>query len=169
VGALPEAAGIVFGGGFPRHATEAGAHAAQRAIFHMQRELERLVVGERQVAVALCDRGTLDGMAYWPDSALPFESDLGVTRAAELERYAAVIHLRTPEVDRGYNNDNPLRIESAESARALDERILAAWEGHPQRTVVESTDDFVEKAVYALELIQAQLPGCCQHHPMTTT
>ena len=30
---LPEAAGIVFGGGFPRHATLAGRKASQRAIF----------------------------------------------------------------------------------------------------------------------------------------
>lgn len=35
---LPEAAGIVFGGGFPRESEPTCRRAAQRAIFHVQRE-----------------------------------------------------------------------------------------------------------------------------------
>ncbi len=66
VAVLPEAASIVFGGGFPRHDTEPGRKAAQRAIYRVQWEVERLVVEEGEVAVALCDRGTVDGGAYWP-------------------------------------------------------------------------------------------------------
>ena len=42
---LREAAGIVFGGGFP-HATEGDVlRAAQRAIFYVQRELEAAAEG----------------------------------------------------------------------------------------------------------------------------
>ena len=37
---LPEAAGIVFGGGFPRSDRQVLRQAAQRAIYHVQRELE---------------------------------------------------------------------------------------------------------------------------------
>src|SRR5690349_6881977 len=63
---LPEAAGIVFGGGFPR-ATQIGARkAAQRAIFHVQRELEEAAAAVDNAAIILCDRGTIDGAAYWP-------------------------------------------------------------------------------------------------------
>ena len=40
VGFARESASIVFGGGFPREHREAAACAAQRAIFHVQRELE---------------------------------------------------------------------------------------------------------------------------------
>lgn len=40
---LPEAASIVFGGGFLRHETLPAKKAAQRAIFSVQKELERLV------------------------------------------------------------------------------------------------------------------------------
>ncbi len=65
---LPEAASIVFGGGFPRRPSIPGQRAAQRAIFHVQRAIERLVDEEGRVAVGLCDRGTLDGLAYWPDA-----------------------------------------------------------------------------------------------------
>ena len=37
---LPEAAGIVFGGGFPRTGSLEWRRSAQRAIFFVQRELE---------------------------------------------------------------------------------------------------------------------------------
>lgn len=69
VGILPEAAGILFGGGFPRSDADPVLRAAQRAIFHVQRELEALVHEQSVVAVALCDRGTVDGLAYWPGDA----------------------------------------------------------------------------------------------------
>jgi hypothetical protein len=164
VGVLPEAAGVVFGGGFPRHGSDPGRRSAQRAIFHIQRELEALVIGEGQFALALCDRGTVDGIAYWPGPVDTFWQELGVTHQEEIRRYSAVIHLRTPTVDQGYNQNNSLRVESAAEARELDERIMAAWEGHPNRFVVSSEDEFVHKAARALELVRAELPPCCHKH-----
>jgi hypothetical protein len=62
---LHEAAGIVFGGGFPRASHDAGLRAAQRAIFYVQRELEAAAEAENP-AIVLCDRATIDGAAYWP-------------------------------------------------------------------------------------------------------
>src|SRR6185295_8814559 len=62
---LPEAAGIVFGGGFPRRRDAGGRKAAQRAIFHVQRALEEARAADN-AAIVLCDRGTVDGAAYWP-------------------------------------------------------------------------------------------------------
>ena len=61
---LPEAAGIVFGGRFPRSDGVPLRQAAQRAIYHIQRELESIADLEN-AAVVLCDRGTVDGAAYW--------------------------------------------------------------------------------------------------------
>src|ERR1041385_7974553 len=62
---LPEAAGILFGGGFPRGPAVTQRKAAQRAIFYVQRELESVWAAE-DAAIVLCDRGTVDGAAYWP-------------------------------------------------------------------------------------------------------
>lgn len=62
---LPEAAGVVFGGGFPREDDAECKRAAQRAIFHVQRELEN-AGDSHNPTIVLCDRGTLDGLAYWP-------------------------------------------------------------------------------------------------------
>ena len=61
---LPEAAGIVFGGRFPRSARPPLRQAAQRAIYYIQRELESVAEAEN-AAVVLCDRGTVDCAAYW--------------------------------------------------------------------------------------------------------
>lgn len=164
VALLPEAAGIVFGGGFPRHTSDAGRRAAQRAIFRIQREVETLVDEEQHVAIALCDRGTIDGLAYWPGTRDAYWTALGTTHEQELGRYAAVIHLESPGLSQGYNHANLLRVESAEEAIAIDARIADAWKAHPRRFVVPSTSNFVEKAAKALELMRAELPPCCQTH-----
>jgi predicted ATPase len=160
VAVLPESAGIVFGGGFPRRRGDVAQRAAQRAIYHVQRELERWTAEEGQAAVALCDRGTLDGLAYWPGSPAAFFADLATSSEQELARYAAVIHLRTPPASH-YNHENPLRIETALEAAAIDERIAAAWARHPHRFTVDSRDDFLDKATRAIALVRAQVPACC--------
>lgn len=161
---LPEAASIIFGGGFWRKESSAARMAAQRAIYHVQRELERLVAEEKQAAIALCDRATIDGLAYWPDTEASYWSDLGTTREIELSRYSAVIHLESPSESQGYNYRNPVRIESPLIAHDLDRKILEAWTGHPKRLIVESSATFLTKAREALGLIFAELPDCCKGH-----
>jgi predicted ATPase len=164
VAVLPEAASVVFGGGFPRAAGAPARRAAQRAIYRVQVELERMVLEERVAAVALCDRGTLDGLAYWPGPPEELFGDVGTDRAAELARYAAVIHLRTPPAERGYNHRNPLRDESAPEAARLDERVAAAWSRHPRRFFVESADDFLDKLAATIALVRNEVPPCCRRH-----
>ena len=159
---LPEAAGVIFGGGFPRVPDAGARRAAQRAIFYVQRELEA-AAESLNPAVVLCDRGTLDGSAYWPGPDSLWSS-VGTTRAEQLARYDAVIHLRPPASEHGYDHSNPLRIESSAEAARADERITAAWDGHPRRFIVESNVDFVAKATQALDLVRAELPGCCRGH-----
>jgi len=157
---LPEAAGIVFGGGFPRGDSPSARRAAQRAIFHVQCELEAATdVGNP--AIVLCDRGTVDSGAYWPGPG-DMWLELGTTLAAQQQRYASVIHLRTPV--EGYNHQNPLRTESSAEAGIIDERIAAVWTGHPNRQFVSATTDFLSKAQHAITLIRAELPECCRGH-----
>jgi predicted ATPase len=159
---LPESAGILFGGGFPRGTIPALRRPAQRAIFCTQRELEATADGTN-AAIVLCDRGTVDGNAYWPGPE-DFWSAVGTTLDEQLRRYDAVIHLRTPRPERGYNRSNPLRIESAAEAAAIDERILLSWERHPRRFVVAEAADFLAKATHALDALKEELPECCRPH-----
>jgi predicted ATPase len=163
VDVLPEAASILFGGGFRRGSTTQGREAAQRAIYHVQRELETVAEAEGNPAIILCDRGTVDGFAYWPGPR-DFWEAVGTSRAQEIGRYDAVIHLRTPAPGSGYNHSNPIRIESATEAAAIDARIAIAWQGHPRLFIVESTTDFLQKAQRAIEVLRGQMPECCKQH-----
>ena len=162
VAILPEAAGILFGGGFPRDGSLTVRKAAQRAIFYTQRELEASCEAS-DAAIVLCDRGTVDGAAYWPGPEELWPA-VDTTLPEQLGRYDAVIHLRTPRAEGGYDRSNPLRIETAAEAAALDEAIARVWEGHPRRYVIDAAEDFLGKAARALEALRAELPPCCRQH-----
>lgn len=159
---LPEAAGIVFGGRFPRSDRPVLRQAAQRAIYYVQRELEAVADADN-AAVVLCDRGTVDCAAYWIGDG-DLYSAVHTTSAEELARYDAVIHLRTPTSPRAYNHRNPLRTESIEEAAAIDAHIARQWAAHPRRFVVDATEDFLHKAARAMALLRDEVPACCQHH-----
>lgn len=158
---LPEAASILWRGLFPRHATLPGRKAAQRAIVRLQLEMQRMAIEEGPAALVVCDRGTLDGLAYWPGTERAYFDDVETTKPRELSRYAAVIHLRPPPLEHGYVT-NQFRIETAAEAAAIDARIDAAWAGHPRRFVVDSDDDFIAKLHRGLELVRAEVPACCR-------
>ncbi len=162
---LPESAGIVFGGGFPRHTTDVGIRAAQRAIYSVQCELERLTTEEGLARIILCDRGTLDGLAYWPGEESDFFRELETTLEAELARYAMVVHLRTPAARHGYNHHNPLRTESAVEAATIDERITKIWSRHPRLVTIDCRSNFVAKLGEVIALLRRELPAdCLAHH-----
>ena len=155
-----EAAGILFAGGFPRGSDPRRRAATQRAIYHVQLEIET-IAAESNAAMILHDRGVVDGSAYWPGPG-DFWDAVGTTRAAAIARYDAVIHLRAPDGPNGYDHQNPLRIESAAEARAIDDRILDAWEGHARRFIIDAAPDFITKAQQALTIIRDEIPPCCR-------
>ena len=159
---LPESAGIIFGGHFPRDGRQEIRQAAQRAIYHVQRELESTEDVDNS-AVVLCDRGTVDGAAYWIGAG-DLWSAVGTTREAELARYDTVIHMRTPTQPDAYRRENPLRVESLEEAGVIDGRLAEAWSGHPHYLQVPSSPDFLTKAAHALRLLRDEVPECCRHH-----
>ena len=155
---LPESASLLFRGGFPRGGPAGQQAATQRAIFHVQRELEQIADLDG-AAIVLCDRGTVDGAAYWPGPNTLFE-EVGTTSASELQRYDTVIHLQTPDPG-SYNRDNPMRVETAVEAAALDARIADAWRLHPRCRVVDNHVNFLDKAHQALGYLREELPACC--------
>ena len=163
VAILPEAASILWTGGFPRRSSLPARYAAQRAIAKLQMEMQRMVIEEEKASLIICDRGTLDSLAYWPGEPAAYFEELHTTREEELARYSAVIQLRPPTAAQGYRAEGP-RIETAAEAAAIDERITAAWAGHPRHIVVNSNDDFLVKLRRTVELIRAEVPDCCHAH-----
>ena len=71
---VPEAATLLYMGGFPRVGENGVRSATQRAIYQVQINLEDVQSAHYKGKVLLCDRGTVDGAAYWPEK----ESDLFV-------------------------------------------------------------------------------------------
>ena len=159
---LPEAATLLFSGGFPRGSKPVERAASQRAIFYVQRELERMANEVGEAAVIVSDRGTVDGAAYWPGPGDLFSS-VGTTRDAELARYDMVIHLQTPPAA-VYNHDNPQRVESPDEAQRIDQKITEVWSGHQHSVFVEANEDFLAKAQATLNILRDEVPHCCRNH-----
>ncbi|MBL4817778.1 MAG: ATP-binding protein [Deltaproteobacteria bacterium] len=150
---LHEAASMIYNGGFLRSSTPMAIQAAQRAIYYIQREQERIIEKDHTNLVGLCDRGALDGLAYWPDSKEDFFKSLGTTEAEELDRYEAIIHLRTPTEELGYSRKNSARTETVDEAMKLDQRTFDAWKNHPKHHVVDSRQDFLHKMEEVIGII----------------
>jgi predicted ATPase len=150
---LPEAASIVYGGGFWRLPSLSAKTCAQTAIYHIQNEMEKMVVAEKKWHIGICDRGTLDGLAYWPLNEEAFWSMGQTSMQQEFTKYRAIIHLRTPSDNLGYNHQNPLRVENSLQASEIDNRIAEIWKHHPDYNVIENTEDFITKAQKAIDLI----------------
>ncbi len=151
---VPEAATMIFSGGFPRYPGDAPRQAAQRAVYHVQRNLEDTQAARYPDRILLCDRGTVDGAAYWPGEPEAFYADLGTTAEAELARYDAVIFFESAAVGgMAIEGGNPVRRESIEEAVALDARLRAAWSRHPNFIVVNHQPSFFGKIARGLEIL----------------
>ncbi len=155
---VPETASILYSGGFPRGKSERAFFHTQRAIFFTQKELEDLIQEEAKSNIIVCDRGSLDGIAYWPWDETHFFSALNTDRAQEIKRYDWVLHLDTADVD-FYDGSNPIRTESHDEALQLNAKVLQAWRDHPRRIVISSKFDFLSKMKKAISVIEMILAG----------
>lgn len=170
---VPEAATLLFHNGARFHdfarKGEVGIVEFQAALAQLQMKLEKtfhemaVVGGER--AVLLCDRGMQDGKAYCAPESWPFVLNaIGSSEAHLRDRhYDAVIHLVTAA--RGAEEFYTLaqaeggpasasaRTESAEEARAQDERTMKAWVGHEHFYVIDNSTSFQQKMQRAADRI----------------
>jgi predicted ATPase len=157
---VPEAATMLFTGGFPRVDEPHAVRAAQSAIFHVQRNLEDIQVALNPGKILLCDRGTVDGAAYWPGQPEPFFAGLGTSLAAELARYDAVVFFETAAAGGvKITSNNPARCETDEEALALDRRLREIWSQHPRFAFVPHEPSFFKKisaGLAALERLVAE-------------
>jgi hypothetical protein len=163
---------MLFRGGFPRSNEIHARKSAQSAIFHVQRNLEDVQSALYPERILLCDRGTIDGAAYWPGGASEFFDFVGSTLAKELERYDAVLFFETAAAGgMSIEGGNPVRIESNEQAMDLDHRLRELWLQHPRAVVVPHHPSFVKKimlGLVALERIVAELSSPRRQHEPTS-
>jgi hypothetical protein len=153
---VPESATILFAGGFPRVHDERAERSLQHAIFHAQRSLEDIQAATYPDRILLCDRGTVDGAAYWPDGPDDFFAAQGTTHEAELTRYDAVLFFETAAVGGlRFEGGNRYRIEDEAEAVELDRRIRALWAPHPRFFLVPHNPSFLRKITMGLGILES--------------
>ena len=97
----------------------------------------------------VCDRGALDNKAYMTD--LDFSCVLEAIGCNEVElrdNYDAVFHLVTAAkgAEKFYTTaNNAARTETVEQAAALDDKLIAAWTGHPHLRIIDNATEFENK------------------------
>ncbi len=166
---VPEAATMLFGGGFPRVTDTAARKANQTAIYHVQRGVEDVIASEYPSRTLLCDRGTIDGAAYWPNDLSHYFDSVGSSLDHELARYDEVVFFETAAVGGiSIEGGNPVRTESLQDAIALDKTLQALWSQHPRFHLIPHQDSFFAKLSEAhkavIELLgppaeSSRLPG----------
>jgi len=157
---VPESATILFAGGFPRSQQLDANRAAQTAIFHVQRNLEDVQSALYSERVLLCDRGTIDGAAYWNDGPESFFAALGTSFDTELARYDAVVFFETAAVaGLSIEGGNPVRCESLSQAVELDARLRVLWSRHPRFTLIPHNSSFMAKITDALAVLERLVDG----------
>lgn len=162
---VPEAATLLFAGGFPRSDENGALRAAQRAIYHVQRNLEDAQSARFPGRILLCDRGTIDGAAYWPDSPEAYFAEQGSSIDQELLRYDAVIFFETAAVGGlSIEGGNPIRTEDTETAVALDRKLRGLWTRHPRFVLVPHNPSFFKKITFGLASIESIVAQLVEEH-----
>ena len=153
---VPESATTLFAGGFPRVTDPDAVRSEQRAIFEVQRSMEQIQSALYPDRILLCDRGTVDGGAYWPDGADEFFVAMGSTRETELGRYDAVLFFETAAVGGvSIEGGNRYRVESNDAALDLDRRLRALWSAHPRFHLVPHHESFLHKITVGLSILES--------------
>lgn len=122
----------------------------------MRLQLEKEKVFEQGAAVLktekvliVCDRGTLDNKAYMTELEFACVMEaLGCNEVELRDAYDAVFHLVTAAkgAEEFYTTaNNAARTETVEQAAALDDKLIAAWTGHPHLRIIDNSTDFEDK------------------------
>lgn len=133
---------------------------------HLQMEKEKIFehaaagMGKEKVLI-VCDRGMMDNRAYMTDEEFRDVLErLGEGEVELRDSYGAVFHLTTAAkgaVEFYTTANNAARTETPEMAAALDDKLIAAWAGHPHLRVIDNSVSFEDKMKRLIAEISAFL------------
>lgn len=126
----------------------------QRCQLTLQLEKEAIFLAAAKTMQAkkvliVCDRGALDNKAYM--TAQEFAALTEELRTGEVllrDGYDSVFHLVTAAkgAEAFYTNaNNQARRETPQQAAALDDKLIAAWTGHPHLRIIDNSTGFEDK------------------------
>ena len=150
---VPETATELIGGGVTPWGCGTNLDY-QRCQMQLQIEKERIFEQAARTMPAdriliVCDRGTMDNRAYMSDlEFLRLCEELHLSEVGMRDQYDAVFHLVTAAkgaLEAYTTANNAARRETPEEAAALDDKLIAAWTGHPHLRVIDNATDFEEK------------------------
>ena len=116
---------------------------------------------ESDKVLVVCDRGALDNRAYMSEEEFRYVLEkLNMTEVELRDHYDAVFHLVTAakgaEEFYTYAN-NAARYETVEGAVKSDDRLIAAWTGHPHLRIIDNRYSFDEKMLALIREISSFL------------
>ena len=138
----------------------------QKCQMKLQLEKERIFMQGAatmpvQKVLMVCDRGALDNKAYMSDEDFAGVLDSLDCNEVDLrDNYDAVFHLVTAAkgAEKFYTTaNNSARTESVEQAAALDDKLIAAWTGHPHLRIIDNLSEFEGKMKRLIAEISAFL------------
>ena len=121
----------------------------------------RTMGDQAQKILIVCDRGAMDNKAYMTPE--DFEEVLRYLNLHEIElrdNYDGVFHLVTAAngaLEAYSSANNAARYETAAEAVRLDDRLIAAWSGHPHLKIIDNSTGFDQKMHRLLEEISRLL------------
>lgn len=111
--------------------------------------------------LVVCDRAAMDNCAYMSEEEFGWVmKQLNTNKIALRDQYDAVFHLVTAAkgAEKYYTlSNNQARTETVEEASALDDKLIAAWTGHPHFRVIDNSTSFEEKMVRLIKEITSFL------------
>src|SRR5262249_4378127 len=113
-----------------------------------------------RVRLMVCDRGVLDGAAYWPGGRAAFLHHFGQALEDCFARYRSVLHLQSLAESHPHlygPEGNLIRYEDTAHALRVERAVRAAWEGHPGLIVIPGEMDLQSKIARVLEHIRVML------------
>jgi len=138
----------------------------QRSVFEMQLSKEDAFrhAAERMddsKVIIIQDRGVMDNKGYMtPEGFDGLLEELGMSEQQIYARYDAVFHLVSTAKGalQAYTlENNATRKETPEQAASVDDRLIAAWSGHPRFSVIYNADEFAGKMAVLLKRVHAFL------------
>lgn len=150
---IPETATELISGGLAPWTCVSNLHYQK---CQMKLQLEKEKVFEQGASslkadkvLIVCDRGALDNKAYMTEAEFACVlNELGLNEVELRDSYDAVFHLVTAAkgAEQFYTTaNNAARTESVKEAAELDDKLIAAWTGHPHLRVIDNSTDFEDK------------------------
>lgn len=139
---------VLKAGSFPESNSKYEIKCQQRALYHLQVEMENIMKDRARGRLTICDSGTLDCLALWPDTADEFFASVHSSLDQELSRYDWVLQM---------NGESVSASSHQTSTPSLNPRDF--WKKHPHFLAFPANTPFSTRCAQVAKVIRGILAG----------